>query len=1275
MPYDIDTHNPSVEASAARLLMLLEEIYAPLGSALDVGAQGSLIHYLKYKLGQEDMSEEEIGKLKDSPVLSETKRFIDYLDKFDEFSEEDKKRVYAQLLVIAGQYPGGNWNETIAHWSNNRFLNPKTGEEANRMTPPAVAINLVCCALLDKARYASEAGKEEEDLALRLRNAYVHLMRLRKEVEDGNLQKCAGGLQHDVVYWLNAGFLDKPKTEEGAKPVELLMGTPEFLKASLVDFIQKAIKGAYEEGLSESTGEMLERWCKAEDNGALISWLEERFNKGGQSWKDVCIKHMEERCKEFWVVPKYCDFSPYQNDGIDYICPTDVVDTPVLKRITGIWQLKEIALPSNYEEDSIYSLMAIRNKALLYFKRHDLAALNALPPEAIEEFYSLISLVDSLYQHRNVSFFMDGEHDAFFSVRHEMQEALLLVLRDYSFERRLSEEFESLKQKYVFLQQDFKLSEHTNFVNNFFAIQENLDILQWNATWSQLQSLNGSEDVSKHPFILSDEQLVGLRKKCASRLEDGSLVIDLTPYEINRLFLHGLLQPFGQWSEIYKNHLTDVVSWLLNAAKEGWHLQGFSKAYPKYFLSNMLMLSLLRGHVGAEIGVVIAQIEAEETSNKVWFFCRDLFSRIVLKSNTEQNRALWDAVKERIGILIQSDSQFLSILALPVEKFNAAQRKELWDAVKERIGILIQSGVEFWSILELPVENFNAEQRKELWDAVKERIGILVPSGVEFFSILELPVEKFNAAQRKELWDAVKEGIGILIPSGFQLWRLFKLPVWRLTVEHRTIILDALQGKLGELIQDYDLLERLFNLSVEELTVEHRTMVLSALKGNLGKIIQPNFELLRFLGLPVEKLTVEHRTMILDAIKDDLREIIQHFDQFQRLFKLPVEQLTVEHRTMILDALQGNLGELIQDYDQLELLFLLPVEQLTVEHRTIILAALQGKLGELIQDYGQLELLFLLPEDKLNAEQRKDLWDAVKNELGKKIGSGYKLYHLLILPEDKLNAEQKKELWDAVKNELDTIIIGEGTTVPILFSLTAQLNAEQKKELWDAVKGDLRTLLETIYNIRSSLVRLVEPLMAEKKTMDLDTLKKDLETVITTFDSFHFLLLLPVEQFTVEHRTMVLSALKGNLGKIIQNNFELLYLLELPANLLTVEHRTMILDALQGNLGTMFEECLFVRRLAQYIDKHAHRKKAETSSKVSFFKEAPEAEGEKQGVQAAKALFVYIFSADKQWDHAFDAALQQGELREIYLDLEKKHGLTLSDDNESFLCTQLSIRV
>lgn len=70
------------------------------------------------------------------------------------------------------------------------------------MTPPAVALNLVCTALFDKTRYLGDEGAWDSDLALRIMSVYMHLLNLWQDAQAGQLTKCSAGLQHDLLYLL-----------------------------------------------------------------------------------------------------------------------------------------------------------------------------------------------------------------------------------------------------------------------------------------------------------------------------------------------------------------------------------------------------------------------------------------------------------------------------------------------------------------------------------------------------------------------------------------------------------------------------------------------------------------------------------------------------------------------------------------------------------------------------------------------------------------------------------------------------------------------------------------------------------------------------------------------------------------------------------------------------------------------------------------------------------------------------------------------------------------
>ena len=693
-----DTHNPAVQASAARLAQLLKETYT--WPEEKPGAQLFLIQYLQHQLGRCELSEGEIKAVKECKSISASVKFIDWVSAYkepspDEPSPEDlshadqKKRFYEQMLVLVSICPGIHWDDNHKQWSTNKFYNPETEKNESSLTSVAEALNLVCHALFDLTRYASQEGKEEEDLQDRLRNAYGHLVELRKATESGNLEKCSAGLQHDVFYWLNAGFLNRPKTEKEASPVVLLMGTPEFITESLVEFINEQIKLSYAEGMAASTDKMLEAWIKGGNNSEphpLERWLQQWFTKEiDVDWKDVCEDYLKERCKQFWINPDDCDLSGYIK-AISSISPPAPDNIVIV--IKDIWQMKEVNLPMRYPKDSIYTLMAWRNQVLNDFKKNELQALKRLNPDIIRNFFSLIATVDDIYRYRDITLLMDKNTEKLVSASKALQVFLLNTLPSYDVTKPLSPDYEKLKSDYAIQKQAFTQTANHIFISNFFAIQNGTQS-EWDNAWNQLQALNGSDEASAHPLIFTDEQLTAWQKNAESISEDGRVLVELSPYAINRLFLHGLLVPQQQWSALYSYYLKTVTEWLLHASQEEANLQALSHSYPGYFLSNMLALSLLQLNASPELNGVMEALISEKynlVKDSVWI---EVLKCSDDSLNTVQKALILEAVKDNLAALIKDGWQLKDLLALPSENLNAAQKTLIWEAVKDKLSTLI----------------------------------------------------------------------------------------------------------------------------------------------------------------------------------------------------------------------------------------------------------------------------------------------------------------------------------------------------------------------------------------------------------------------------------------------------------------------------------------------------------------------------------------------------------------------------------------------------------
>lgn len=91
-----DTHNSAVQASAARLIKLLQGCYPEIESLKEKSeSQLLLIQYLQSKIEKRTLSEADIKALGEKKSLSASMRFIDQVSDFKELSCDDQKRVGA----------------------------------------------------------------------------------------------------------------------------------------------------------------------------------------------------------------------------------------------------------------------------------------------------------------------------------------------------------------------------------------------------------------------------------------------------------------------------------------------------------------------------------------------------------------------------------------------------------------------------------------------------------------------------------------------------------------------------------------------------------------------------------------------------------------------------------------------------------------------------------------------------------------------------------------------------------------------------------------------------------------------------------------------------------------------------------------------------------------------------------------------------------------------------------------------------------------------------
>lgn len=292
------THNKAAEASAARLLILLRQAY-PRQAEVLTAAQGSLIAYLDAKI---ELRDEDLDAIRDNPQIKNTMQLIETISADAKLSAADKIKIWKQMKSIAETCPGIRWDANHATWSTNHVYNPSTMANDPVIASPAETMNLVCAAILDTNRYATD---NEADLRLRIESFYTRLLDLQTQEDEGQFEFCAAGRQHDMLFLLNMSYLDKPRDEAGASPIQLIGDTGTFLLDSLSSYIESelsavsaAIRGRVVLDSMRSQSNLIQI-----DEYPLITWLNEKHDG---HWKEDCMRYLAKRCMDFGIDPRQC---------------------------------------------------------------------------------------------------------------------------------------------------------------------------------------------------------------------------------------------------------------------------------------------------------------------------------------------------------------------------------------------------------------------------------------------------------------------------------------------------------------------------------------------------------------------------------------------------------------------------------------------------------------------------------------------------------------------------------------------------------------------------------------------------------------------------------------------------------------------------------------------------------------------------------------------------------------------------------------------------------
>ena len=311
---------------------------------------------------------------------------------------------------------------------------------------PAETLNLVCRAFLDDERF--QAPEVKDELSLRIEPLANTLFLLQQEVDWSQKEKCAGGRQHDLLFLLNHSYLDRPKSDSLAKPIELLIDTPDFLLNQLSSYLEQAMAALP----ADEKNQLIGRWISSQsdkdyDGDSPIILLLRKQHPAPERdpdivWKADCAKFIAEQAALFGLNP--IQLHSRIDDVIASVGEMAVpADDSTTAYRSAILNAKPISLEESTKAFSS-SFISARNAALAVVKDNHLS----LKPEAIKAFYTANALFSQLHHYRHLSIFIGEDEAAFNKAREDLNPVLFQYFHDYQPGKLSPENFEAVAAVY-----------------------------------------------------------------------------------------------------------------------------------------------------------------------------------------------------------------------------------------------------------------------------------------------------------------------------------------------------------------------------------------------------------------------------------------------------------------------------------------------------------------------------------------------------------------------------------------------------------------------------------------------------------------------------------------------------------------------------------------------------------------------------------------------------------------------------------------------------------
>lgn len=939
---DQSTHNIAAQATAARLLLLMEARYSWLGRGEpSKDDQDKLVDYIKQLDAMPD------GEM--APNMPQTGgqahpvvQLVSIMLSLD-WMPINKSDLLAGLEAFVENYPGSStWTLNDDHWSINMMYNSQTQAHEVVSASPARALTLVCAAILDEANHLREP---EENSGIPVSSSSVHnnseARRVRRMATDlakyilasregMERAKCSTGKQHDLLWLLQGSYLDADQ-----KPFEFINDLPCYVLMLVMAFIQEQLltKISDDERINLMKDWVTFSTTYAENMSNPLFALFERYH--GESWQAICGQWIENRCAQVGI-----NLQEQNYKFSETIARMDELGCPVATTVRAqcILELCQ-AMPVVHCIPSMQGVVRARNAALQVFK----TAFNSgnwaeLEKNhlAIADLYSAESVFQSVLRYSGM--LMIGEEDrAIVEAGYPMIEALQDYFSHYQLDSHLPETFIPLKNNYYRYEARFRQQPYVDLLTNFFPAMQ-IDPNYFDYYWprmAHIPELQLSDEHIRQIFNENSEEIVIIDEALPDQ-PINVIVTSLSTLDINRLLIHGLQVPRREWSEIYKNLLLSVCQWLLSSktSEDSLALRAVKTSYPEHLLTNLMLYVLL-----SDASQTIISIDQDARARLFQPLLKNYFAgHNFHREHLVQTLPL---LSPYFNVLIKKLDDLHCVLNLRFDEFNEVQREQLWAAVQDNLPGMVQNQSNFYSLFKRNMREFAKEQRMLLWERIKNKVPDFIRGHSHLIEILTLDLEQFDVEQRMQLWELIKDKLpGFAEDAGVNTIHLFfKLSLTQFNQDQRAQLFTSLEKRITTIFEnpvasDHWFLE-LYSLDMEKFNTAQRDRFWElAVRKRLGKV--PSTDIFSWVCLSNEQLSASQCSELLTGVQWKL--VIQNRGGLQCILFLDPGRFEQAQRTEMFAAIKHKLPAMLRDTPKKiqQQFWDLSPEQLTQDQRNLL---------------------------------------------------------------------------------------------------------------------------------------------------------------------------------------------------------------------------------------------------------------------------------------------------------------------------------------------------